>query len=144
MVDSCDHDPWVFDAGDGAPNGGLVGERMGCSRIALVPAVPATTGDSGGNAIGVGDTWSGEGSVDAGSRGDGTSTLAEARDRTTVEGVGGLSGLAIFDEVGERDPNLEGYPVITPVPADPTTLDFDGDGLNQIERHRSLQCRHGR
>ena len=31
MLDGCDSDPWVFDAGDGAPSGGLVGERLGCS-----------------------------------------------------------------------------------------------------------------
>jgi hypothetical protein len=131
MLDSCDRHPWVFDAGDAA-GGPLVGERLGCSSIALVPAVPAT-GASGGNAVEVGDTWGGDVSVDAGGRGDGTATLAEARERTTVAGVGGVSGLAILDEVGERDPNLEGYPIVTPVPADPATLDFDGDGLNQSE-----------
>jgi Bacterial TSP3 repeat len=32
-LDSCDRDPWVFDAGEGAPDGGLVGERLGCSSI---------------------------------------------------------------------------------------------------------------
>jgi hypothetical protein len=133
MVDSCDLHPWVFDAGDGAPNGGLVGERMGCSRIALSSDDPAASSDSSGNAIGVGDTWDGSVGVAAGSLADGTSTLGEARDRTTVEGVGGLSGLDIFDEVAERDPNLEGYPVVTPVPTDPATLDFDGDGLSQTE-----------
>jgi hypothetical protein len=78
MVDSCDHDPWVFDAGDGAPTGGLVGERMECSTISTGTTTPPPTNT---------DQF------------DGTATLGEARDRTTVEGIGGLSGLAIFDEI---------------------------------------------
>ena len=49
--------------------------------------------------------------------------------------MGGVAdaGLDILDEVAERDPNLEGYPIVTPVPTDPATLDFDGDGLSQTE-----------
>jgi hypothetical protein len=112
MRDSCDLHPWVFDAGDGAPTGGLVGERMECSTISTGTTTPPPTNT---------DQF------------DGTATLGEARDRTTVEGIGGLSGLAIFDEVAERDPNLEGYPVVTPVPADLAPLDVDGDGLSQTE-----------
>jgi hypothetical protein len=108
MVDSCDRDPWVFDAGDAA-GGPLVGERLGCSRIALGSDEPAPSSD------------------------DGTSTLDEARDRTTVEGVGGLFGDTIVDELEERDPNLEGYPLVTPVPGDPASLDGDGDGLSQTD-----------
>src|SRR5215203_103071 len=77
MVDSCDLHPWVFDAGDGAPNGGPVGERMGCSRIALDPVAPATSSA-------------------------GLSTLEVARGRHEVEGV--AAGLAVSDELAERDP----------------------------------------
>ena len=109
MWDSCDRNPWVFDTyTDDGETGALFGGRMGCSIIALsTPAPPST------------------------SQFDGASTLEEARTRS--EGVGFASGLDLFDEVDERDPNLEGYPIVTPVAADPATLDFDGDGLSQTE-----------